>query len=152
VKSNIKIRKVLKDDLTRIFQMEEDAFKPMNYPLFVLRQFYDILPDLFFVAVNEINQIKGYCFGGIDNENKIGWIFALAVTKQDQKKKIGQRITIELLEAFKNKNINKIQLTTTPDNNAAINLYQKLGFKKVKEVMDYYFDNSPRIVMRLDIK
>ncbi len=152
MKSNIKIRKVLKDDLTRIFQMEEDAFKPMNYPLFVLRQFYDILPDLFFVAVNEINQIKGYCFGGIDNENKIGWIFALAVTKQDQKKKIGQRITIELLEAFKNKNINKIQLTTTPDNNAAINLYQKLGFKKVKEVMDYYFDNSPRIVMRLDIK
>ena len=97
----------MKDDLTRIFQMEEEAFKPMNYPLFVLRQFYDILPDLFFVAVDELNQIKGYCFGGIDHDSKIGWIFALAVTKTEQKKKIGQRITIELLAAFKNRNINR---------------------------------------------
>ena len=124
----------------------------MNYPLFVLRQFYDIVPDLFFVAVNEVDQIKGYCFGGIDHESRIGWIFALAVTRPNQKKKIGQRITIELLTAFKNKNITTIQLTTTPDNNAAINLYEKLGFKKVKEVMNYYFDNSPRIIMKLDIK
>lgn len=149
--SNFEIRKVLKDDLTRIFQLEEEAFKPMHYPLFVLRQFYDISPDLFFVAVNELNEIKGYCFGGIDHNNQIGWVFALAVTKPEQKKKIGQRITIELLTAFKNKNINTIQLTTTPDNIAAIHLYEQLGFKMVAEVMDYYFDNSPRIIMKLDV-
>ena len=142
----------MKDDLTRIFQLEEEAFKPKNYPLFVLRQFYDILPDLFFVAVDELNQIKGYCFGGINHENKIGWVFALAVIKSEQKKKIGQRLTMELLTAFKNKNINTIQLTTTPDNSAAINLYEKLGFKKTAEIMDYYFDNSPRIIMKLEIK
>ena len=152
MKSNFLIRKVIKDDLTRIFQLEEEAFKPMHYPLFVLRQFYDIVPDLFFVAVDELNEIKGYCFGGIDHDSKIGWIFALAVTKPEQKKNIGQRITIELLTAFKNKNIITIQLTTTPDNSAAINLYEKLGFKKVTEVMDYYFDNSPRLIMKLDLK
>lgn len=142
----------MKNDLIRIFQMEEDAFKPNNYPMFVLRQFYDILPDLFLVAVDELNQIKGYCFGGIDYNSKIGWVFALAVIKEEQKKNIGQHLTMELLTEFKNKNINTIQLTTTPDNNAAINLYEKLGFKKVKEVMDYYFDNSPRVIMKLEIK
>lgn len=150
--SNFKIRKVMKNDLTRIFQLEEEAFKPMNYPLFVLRQFYDISSDLFFVAVDELNEIKGYCFGGIDHNNQIGWVFALAVIKPEQKKKIGQRITIALLTAFKNKNINTIQLTTTPDNSAAINLYERLGFKKVTEVMDYYFDNSPRIIMKLKME
>lgn len=148
----MKIRKVTKDDIAHIFRLEEEAFKPMNYQLFTLRQFYDIFPDLFFVAVDELNQIKGYCFGGIDHDNQIGWIFALAVTKPEQRKKIGQRITIELLKAFKNKNINTIKLTTTPDNGAAINLYEQLGFKKVAEVIDYYFDNSPRIIMKLDIK
>ena len=122
MESNIKIRKVVKDDLTRIFELEEEAFKPMHYPLFVLRQFYDIAPDLFFVAVDALNQIKGYCFGGIDYDNKIGWVFALAVTKPAQKKKIGQRITLKLVTEFKNKNINTIQLTTTPDNGAAIHL------------------------------
>ena len=152
MKSDFKIRKVEKGDLTHIFKMEEDAFKPKHYPLFVLRQFYDVSPDLFFVAVNELNTIKGYCFGGIDYDNKIGWIFALAVTKLEQKKKIGQHLTTELLTALKNKNINSVQLTTTPDNSPAIKLYEKLGFKKVTEVMDYYFDNSPRIIMKLEIE
>ena len=150
--SNIKIRKAIKEDLVSIFQVEEETFKPMNYPLFVLRQFYDIAPDLFFVAADELNQIKGYCFGGIDMDKNIGWVFVLAVTKPEQKRKIGQRISLELLSAFKSKNINAIQLTTTPDNRAAINLYEKLGFKKVSEDLNYYFDNSPRIIMKLDSK
>jgi ribosomal-protein-alanine N-acetyltransferase len=152
VNSNFKIRSVVKEDLTRIYQLEEEAFKPKHYPFFVLRQFYDISPDLFLVAVNELNQIKGYCFGGINLSGKIGWVFALAVIKQEQKKKIGQHLTMELLRVFKNKNIKNIQLTTTPDNSAAINLYKKLGFKKVTEVMDYYFDNSPRLLMKLELK
>lgn len=152
MKSNFKIRKVVKGDLTRVFQMEEEAFKPKHYPLFVLRQFYDTLPDLFFVAVDELNQIKGYCFGGVNYDTKIGWVFALAVMKSEQNKKIGQHLTTELLTMFKNKNINTIQLTTTPDNNAAIYLYEKLGFKKVEEITDYYFDNAPRIIMKLETK
>jgi len=150
MKSNIKIRKAVKEDLRYIFQLDEDVFKPNNYPLFVLRQLYDILPNLFFVAVNELNQIKGYCFGAIDDNNKIGWVFALTVLKSEQNKKIGQRLTKEVLIAFKNKSINSIQLTTTPDNTSAINLYKKLGFKKVTEVADYYFDNTPRIIMKLE--
>lgn len=152
MKSNIEIRKVVKEDLIHIFQIEEEAFAPMNYPLFVLRQFLDILPDLFFVAVDELNQIKGYCFGGIDHESRIGWILALAVTKPNQRMKIGQLVTIELLTAFKNMKITTIHLTTTPDNTAAIKLYEKLGFEKVKEVMDYYFDGSPRIIMKIEIE
>lgn len=152
MKSNIKIRKVVKDDLVHIFQIEEESFAPMNYPLFVLRQFYDTISDLFFVAVDERDQIKGYCFGGIDHNSRIGWIFALAVIKSEQKKKIGQRVTIKVLEAFKNRNIHTIHLTTTPDNTAAIKLYKKLGFEKVEQVRDYYFDGSPRIIMELEIE
>ena len=152
MKSNFKIRKVVKEDLTCIFQMEEEAFKPKHYPLFVLRQLYDISSDLFFVAADEQNQIKGYCFGGIDYNNKIGWVFALAVAKAEQKKKIGLHLTTALLTTLKNKNINTIQLTTTPDNSPAINLYNKLGFKKDIEVMDYYLDNSPRVIMKLEIE
>lgn len=149
--SNFRIRKVAKDDLPLIFQMEEEAFKPKHYPLFVLRQLFDIAPELFLVAVDELNDIKGYCFGGINQEEGIGWIFALAVTKQEQKKRIGERLTLELLNSFRNKNINFIQLTTTTDNDPAIRLYEKVGFRTVTETTDYYFDNSPRVIMKLEI-
>lgn len=151
MKSNIEIRKVVKEDLIHIFQIEEETFAPMHYPLFALRQFLDILPDLFFVAVDELNQIKGYCFGGIDNESKIGWILTLAVTKPNQRKRIGELITTKLLTAFKNKKITTIRLTTTPDNTAAIKLYKKLGFEKEKEDEDYYLDKSPRIIMKIEM-
>ena len=147
----ITIRQVLKDDLKQISQMEEETFKPNHYPLFVLRQFYDISPKLFVVAANNVNHIKAYGFGGIDHDNNIGWIFAIAVHKHAQNKKIGQRITTELIHAFKNKNIKTIQLTTTPDNSPAIHLYEKLGFKKIEKVANYYGDNTPRIIMRLDM-
>lgn len=150
--SNIIIRNVTKADLSNIFKLEEEAFKPMNYPLFVLRQFYDISSDLFIVAEDEKNQIIGYCFGGIDYQKSIGWIFALAVSEENQKKKIGQSITTKLIESFQNSQIYTLQLTTTPDNYAAIRLYEKLGFKKIEEVEDYYFDNSSRIIMKLEIK
>lgn len=142
----------MEDDLARIFQLDEEAFKPDNYPLFVLRQLYDLSPDLFLVAVDEFNQIKGYCFGGINHDSKTGWIFALSVIQQEQKKKIGERLTFEVVTAIKNKNMNTIQLTTTPDNSAAIHLYEKLGFKKVAEDIDYYFDSAPRILMKLELK
>lgn len=152
MKSTLKIRPVAKDDLTRIFQLEEETFKPKHYPLFVLRQLYDISSDLFFVAVDEFNQIKGYCFGGINHVSKIGWVFALATIKEEQNKKIGQRLTTELLNALKAKGISTIQLTTSSDNSAAIHLYEKVGFKKMTETLDYYFDNTPRFLMKLEVE
>ena len=150
MKSDIEIRNAVIEDLLQIFQLEEALFKPMHYPIFALRQFYDIFPNLFFVAVDEHNLIKGYCFGGINYETRMGWILTLAVQKSEQKKKIGQRLTTELLTAFKNKNIKTIQLTTTPDNGPAIGLYEKLGFKKATENSDYYLDSSERILMKLE--
>ncbi|MEM7186230.1 MAG: N-acetyltransferase [Bacteroidota bacterium] len=149
--STLTIKKVSKKDLPSIFRLEEEAFAPMHYPLFVLRQLFDIAPDLFLVAVDALDQIKGYCFGTIDQDHQTGWIFALAVVKEEQRKKIGAQLTSRLLDVFSSKKINNIQLTTTPDNEAAIQLYEKLGFEKVDEEADYYFDGTPRIIMKLNM-
>ena len=148
MKSDIIIRLVRKEDLKLIHELEKDMFHPDHYPLFVLRQFYDTFPELFFVAVDTQNNLKGYCFGGINQPSKIGWVYALAVTKAAQNKRIGQQLTMRLLSELENRNINHVQLTTTPDNTAAIKLYEKLGFKTVTKDQDYYLDNSPRMLMQ----
>ena len=41
------IRQVFKEELEKISELEKSVFEPMNYPLFVLRQFYDLMPDCF---------------------------------------------------------------------------------------------------------
>jgi len=141
------IRKAQLNDLGSIFQIDKEAFTPMNYPLFVLRQYLDIMPDLFLVAIDENEQIIGYTLGGIDSNNKLGWILSLATKKEIKSKGVGYKLTCELIDIFRKKQVEKIKLTVYPDNLAAINLYKKLGFKKIELVQNYYGDNSPRLVM-----
>ena len=149
----ILIRSASKIELPLIFELDKDAFNPDHYPLFVLRQLHDVFPDLFFVAVDHRNKILGYCFGGLKHdESQTGWIFALAVIKSARNQNIGQRLTTTLIDTFKTKQISNIQLTTTPDNAIAIRLYKSLGFKTLKEDANYYFDQSPRIIMQLKSK
>lgn len=147
---NSTIRKAKLTDLLQVFRLEKEAFAPDYYPLFVLRQLFDTAPDLFYVAVDAEDQVLGYCFGGINAKDAIGWIYALAVIKKAQQQNIGRELTTALIRAYKNKNITTIKLTTTPDNLPAIGLYEKLGFKTISEEKNYYLDHSPRIVMKLE--
>ena len=68
----ISIRKVTLPELETIYKIEENAFSPMNYPLFVIRQYYDLFSDYFLVAENEEKEIAGYVLGGINPVEKIG--------------------------------------------------------------------------------
>ena len=146
---NIEIRRVLLNELESIFQIEKEAFQPLNYPLFVLRQYFDIQPDLFLVATNERNQIMGYTLGGIDYGNNLGWVLSLATKRERMSEGIGFKLTNELISIFKKKHIGNVKLTVHPENVAAFNLYIKLGFKQTDLIQDYYGDNSLRKVLEM---
>ena len=147
--ANIEIRRVLENELKSVFEIEKEAFQPMNYPLFVLRQYFDIQPDLFLVAINEQNKIVGYTLGGIDYGNNLGWVLSLAIRSDNMSSGVGFKLTNELISIFKEKHIDKVKLTVHPENVAALNLYLKLGFKQVDLIQDYYGDNSLRKVLEL---
>ena len=143
------IRQVFKEELAKIFELEKRVFEPMNYPLFVLRQFYDLMPDLFLAATNETDDILGYTLGGIDIENKQGWILSLLTNPEHQGKGIGFSLLKKLVEIFRKKEMKRVLLTVHPKNKPALELYYKLGFELKELVKDYFGDESPRYVLKL---
>lgn len=143
----VKIRKVEITEIQEIFEIDKKEFEPMNYPLFVLKQYYDLFSDLFLVAENETNDILGYIIGGINTDNNEGWVLSVATKTAYRGHGIGTQLCEALLNKFR---VNCVLLTVHPDNFGAIHIYKKLGFKISERKENYYGDNSPRNIMKLD--
>ena len=148
----IKLKNVRREHLKEIAGIDQQAFGLMGYPLFVLRQFYDLFPNLFILAEDKNQNVLGYVLGGINYFNKSGWILSLATEKESKKKGIGRQLLFKLIDRFKDMDLCTIQLTVGPKNLAALNLYLNLGFKIKETVDDYYGDDSQRILLVLDLK
>lgn len=61
----------------------------------------------------------------------------LSVISEYRKKGIGKKLLLEFLEYLKNENYSKVSLSVQKDN-YALNLYQHVGFKIIKENKDDY--------------
>ena len=126
-----------------------EVFDPLHYPTFVLRQFFALVPELFFVAETKGGHLVGYALGAIGVHNKKGWLLSIAVDRSLRNKHIGTMLGNELISELKGFGAEKIMLTVHPDNKSAITLYQKLGFGS-KEGKDAYFGKEePRLLMTL---
>ena len=143
----VKVRKVEITEIQEIFEIDKKEFEPMNYPLFVLKQYYDLFSDLFLVAENETNDILGYIIGGNSTENNEGWVLSLATKSAYRGHGIGTQLCEALLHKF---HVDCVFLTVHPNNFGAIHIYKKLGFKISERKENYYGDNSPRNIMKLD--
>lgn len=141
----ITTRKIEVNEIDKIFEIDKKEFQPMNYPRFVLKQYYDLFSELFLVAENENKDILGYIIGGINNNE--GWILSLATKSEYRGHGIGTKLCKSLLNLI---NIDSILLTVHPDNSGAIHIYEKLGFKTSARKENYYGDHSPRNIMKLD--
>ncbi|WP_152538373.1 GNAT family N-acetyltransferase [Aquimarina megaterium] len=147
----ISIRKVTLSELEAIYKIEEKVFSPMNYPLFVIRQYYDLFSDYFLVAENEEKEIAGYILGGINPKEKDGWILALATEKKFRKQGIGLKLISTVIKKINELDITSILLTTEP-NTPAVDFYKKLGFEIIKNESNYFGDHSGRVIMQLNQK
>ncbi len=143
----VKIRKVEITEIQEIFEIDKKEFEPMNYPLFVLKQYYDLFSDLFLVAENETKDILGYIIGGINTDNSEGWVLSVATKTAYRGHGVGTQLCEALLNKFR---VDCVLLTVHPDNFGAIHIYKKLGFKISARKENYYGDNSPRNIMKLD--
>ena len=143
------IRQVRKTEIDKVYDLESHIFQPINYPLFVLRQFYDLMPELFLVAADDSGHILGYTQGGINIEEKVGWILSLATEEAHRRKGIGKQLSQKVIQLLWSKGVKNILLTVHPENTAASRLYHRIGFNIYQEVADYYEDGEPRLVMEL---
>lgn len=142
----ISIRRALLEDLESIHNIEILSFQEGSYPLFVIRQLFDISQDYFLVAQEE-QTILGYVIGNHTKENDQGWVLSLGVHPEARGQQVGAKLIQKLVELLENSQSSEICLTVHPNNTTAIRLYKKIGFDVAATFNNYYLDNEPRLFM-----
>ncbi|MHA2174406.1 MAG: ribosomal protein S18-alanine N-acetyltransferase [Candidatus Hodarchaeales archaeon] len=128
---------------------------PENYPEGFFRTVFSECPSAFLVA--EIDgMIVGYTMGRIESglslfsifhRAKKGHTVSIAVLPEWRRKGIATGLIKESTIAMKNNGANEFFLEVRMSNEAAVGLYESLGFKIVKELRHYYRDMEGAYLM-----
>lgn len=145
------IRQAQLSDLRGVKAIDQLLFGTDSYPLFVLRQFYDISGEYFFVAETD-GEIVGYMLAHYDQERSQGWMLSLGVLPAHRGRRIGEKLMAACMGLMETKGAKTLYLTVQPDNAAGISIYNRLGFEVQEEAADYFLDDSPRLLMRKQIQ
>lgn len=82
------------------------------------------------------NEKIGIIMAAIDNDN-IGFIYSIYVKDDHRKKGYGTLLMNQALSFLKSKKTTKILLNVGSDNESAISLYKKIGFRTTQLSMEY---------------
>ena len=135
----IKIEDVSIRLLDKLYEIEKQCFKQ---EAFTKQQLAYLLTDYNSIGlVTRVNgEIAGFAIARVDIERNasFGHILTVDIAPAYRRKGIAQKLLHEVETIFREKGIKECRLEVREDNVAALNLYQKLGYKKVGKLEKYY--------------
>ena len=143
------IRPATQADLEQILKIEREAYSTEAYNYVVLRQFLDT--SIFLVA-EEYSEVRGFVIGSQKYASRTGWLLSLVVAPRYQQKNIGSLMLEAILEQMHQAGLEEVLLTVSPENEAALRLYNKWKFTDKGYGRDYFGKNKDRIVLYKIIK
>lgn len=144
--SRLEIRTVKTEDLKSIYFIERVSFE-RPYPSSYLETLAYLSPETFLV-VSLDGSIVGYSASVLRGFE--GHIISIAVHPNYRGIGIGEKLLRENIKKLRDLGAKRIVLEVKVDNIQALRLYQKLGFRIVKTLKNYYWDGSDAYRMILD--
>jgi ribosomal-protein-alanine acetyltransferase len=125
--------------LDKLYRIEKQCFEQ---EAFTKQQLTYLLTDYNTIRLAAFvnDEIAGFIIAHVDIERKapFGHIITIDVTPTYRRQGIAQKLLQKTEAIFKNHSIKECRLEVREDNAAAINLYQKLGYKKAGTLRKYY--------------
>ena len=75
--------------------------------------------------------------------SRVGWLYSLAVDAAHRRRGIGRRLLADAERLARRAGRRGLQLEVRQDNAAALALYERGGYRRVKALPDYYDDGTP---------
>lgn len=146
------IRRAKLTDLDAVYNIETISF---GYEAFTKNFLLELMfrsPEFFIVAEVD-SKVVGYLSAVVEGYfNRVCHILSIAVLPEYRGRGIGSELLRYLIDLVKIKRIPAIILEVKKNNNVAINVYRKFGFKIIGYKYRYYSDGSDALVMRLDLR
>jgi ribosomal protein S18 acetylase RimI-like enzyme len=126
------------DDINSLWEIDQLCFSSeMAYPADIFYFHLLVNRDPSFVALDEKGKIVGFIMTSMEAP-KTGVIITIDVMKNRRGKGTGTKLMALAEEALKARGAKKIVLQTAVDNAVAIKFYEKLGYKQMERIPDYY--------------
>ena len=135
------IRAVREVDMDQISALEQVSFKD-PYPIYFLSQLAHNNPDTFLVITID-DEVVGYAVA--EDWTDHDHLISIAVRPDKRKMGIGRQLMLELEKKLSKSK--PLRLEVRQSNQAAIQLYSKLGFVRTDLAEGYYTDGEDAIVM-----
>jgi peptide alpha-N-acetyltransferase len=126
------------------------------YSIYTYRYFIHNWPDLCFLCSNkETNELIGAIVSKLDLHKKVlrrGYIAMLAINKEYRRKKIASKLVLMSIREMIKRGCDEIVLEAEVTNDAALNLYENLGFLREKRLYRYYLNGVDAYRLKLWLK
>ena len=137
----IRIEDASVKDLDQLCEIEAECFKK---EAFTRRQMAQLLADYNSISLlaKENSTVIGFITGAVrfDGKQLTGHILTLDVRPAHRRRGIGRRLLQELETIFRKKNIMECYLEAREDNVAALKLYERVGYERIRKLSNYYGD------------
>jgi ribosomal-protein-alanine acetyltransferase len=135
----MKIEDTLSRLLGKLYEIEKQCF---GQEAFTKQQLTYLLTEYNAIglAARVNSEIAGFAIARVDigRNTSFGHILTVDIAPAYRRKGIAQKLLQEIETIFREKGIKECRLEVREDNIAALNLYQKLGYKKVGKLEKYY--------------
>jgi len=141
----IEIRQFSEKDAEEVFSILKENFEnPWSLNIIKEKNPFSIK-----IVAKVGEQIVGFLSGEIIIDE--GNILMIAVKKDFQRKKIGEKLLKEFLKVAREKDVKKVFLEVSEKNIPALNFYRKHGFKISYVRRKYYKNGENAIVMEKEV-
>ncbi|WP_394698754.1 ribosomal protein S18-alanine N-acetyltransferase [uncultured Methanoregula sp.] len=141
------IRRAVPADIAAIVSIEKESFvDPWEQSAFLEALSY--YPTTYFVAVAD-GVVTGFVIGGIEDtgENIYGHLCNIGVIPRYRSKGIGRLLVRRLEHQFALEMATGVQLEVRVSNTAAQRFYQRMGYRNVFGIENYYANGEDALVM-----
>jgi len=132
------VRRITVDDLDNIIELERKCFN--KYIAYTPKQLKYLITVANSNCLAEIKhqKLRGFIIVLYNKNSQVAGIETLNVDPKFQGNGIGKKLLQAAEEDMYPKYIKKIRLEVSVGNNTAVNLYERLGFRKIALLKNYY--------------
>jgi ribosomal protein S18 acetylase RimI-like enzyme len=135
-------------DLNALRKLEQVCFEKDSWPLFDLIAVLTF-PDVIRLKAMEDHQMVGFVAGDPRPSRGFSWIATIAVLPGYRQRGIGRTL---LLNCEAQLQTPRVRLSVRASNRAAINLYEREGYRVLDVWKAYYNDGEDAIVMEKSLQ
>lgn len=126
-------------DIRTLSKIEHECFRTEAFSRRLIMSLLKT-PSSVSLLAKEKEEVAGFVIGLVDDygEMKLGHIVTIDVVPKYRRKGIATKLLQKVEKEFQNSGIETSYLEVRDDNVAARKLYQKLGYREVEVLKDYY--------------